>query len=370
MALTKVLALEASGIVEKIIDTGSGGGGSLTKQTIDLSNGQTAVVVPGGYIPDGIIVYLNGAYLSPAEYTATVSPDITLATGAPSDDSVLDVIVLSHTITSDGITASNITDMAMDTLDVVNMLSPHFYRKSVGIAQVFSSGTTGTYGNPAYGDSVSGYSNSGSGALVVQGLGEIQLITGTTASGYAYVYKYLSPTLGASAYNPYSVVGSSTAVGSKLAASAVVYVDALSDAIDTYTARVSLLGQGPYGATSAPGATDPGFTLSYTHSVNSGNWVINYRGSDNSLKTLNTSVAPVVGLVAAMRIVAKAHRTAAGVATVTIDIGGTIYTITDSAFNSSSAYYNVAVSGRIIKSVGTTSRTLGMRHCSAARNLP
>lgn len=94
MALEKVLALDASGIVEKTIVTGAGVDGVVVKHAITLTSGQTTVAVPGGYGAAGVIVFLNGAYLSPAEYTATTSPDIVLAAGAPSTGSVLDVLVL------------------------------------------------------------------------------------------------------------------------------------------------------------------------------------------------------------------------------------------------------------------------------------
>lgn len=96
MALEKVLALDSTGVIEKEIETGGGGGaGTATKQSITLSLGQTVVVVPGGYTAAGVLVFLNGAYLSPAEYAASASPSIVLAIGAPSTGSVLDVIVLA-----------------------------------------------------------------------------------------------------------------------------------------------------------------------------------------------------------------------------------------------------------------------------------
>lgn len=100
MALEKVLALDSTGVIEKEIETGGGGGaGTATKQSITLSLGQTVVVVPGGYTAAGVLVFLNGAYLSPSEYAASSSPNIVLAIGAPSTGSVLDVIVL----TADGL---------------------------------------------------------------------------------------------------------------------------------------------------------------------------------------------------------------------------------------------------------------------------
>lgn len=94
MALEKVLALDSSGVIEKTIVTGAGVDGVVTKQAITLTAGQTTVAVPGGYSAAGVIVFLNGVYLTPAEYTASASPNIVLAVGAPSTGSILDVLVL------------------------------------------------------------------------------------------------------------------------------------------------------------------------------------------------------------------------------------------------------------------------------------
>lgn len=94
MALEKVLALDASGIVEKSINVGAPDG-SMVTSSITLTSGQTSVPIPGGYISGGIVVFLNGVYLSPVEYTATDLSNVVLAVGAPSTGSVLDVMVFS-----------------------------------------------------------------------------------------------------------------------------------------------------------------------------------------------------------------------------------------------------------------------------------
>ena len=411
MALVKVLALDATGVIETEIDTGSGGGGSggsIIKHTIDLTNGQTAVTVPGGYTSAGIAVYLNGAYLSPAEYTATTSPDITLAVGAPSDDSVLDVVVFEASggsggasalddltdvvITSvainevlkwdgtnwvngtasgggdDGVTLANICDLAMDGRTLISDIKPYYSKMDVGIAQLLTGGTVNVYGAPLYGNDIYTSSVAGTGAQVSVGAGNIQCISGTTATGYSTYRHGVGFSFSSPAYSPYATPGATLAVDQKMAASAVVYVSAVSDATDNYTASVTLMGQGP-NTNAAPGINDKGFTLTYNHAVNSGNWVITYRGDDNLLKTVNTSVPPATSLATAMRMVAKAHRTTVTAADVTIDLGGTVYTITDSRFNTTTVYAEAVVAARIIKSAGTASRTLFVRHASVARNL-
>lgn len=90
MATEKVLTLGASGIVEKVITVAADD--VAIKQSISLTAGQTAVVIPGGYEVSGLFLFLNGVYLSPAEYTATNGTSVVLAVGAPSTGSILDVI--------------------------------------------------------------------------------------------------------------------------------------------------------------------------------------------------------------------------------------------------------------------------------------
>lgn len=51
--------------------------------------GQTTYVVPSGYAPGAIMVFLNGVLLQPADYTATTSPNVVLTEGA---DAVTDVV--------------------------------------------------------------------------------------------------------------------------------------------------------------------------------------------------------------------------------------------------------------------------------------
>lgn len=95
MATEKVLGLGTNGIVEKEITTGGVTGAIATLVPISLTVGQTSVPVPGGYTTAGVICFLNGAYLTPAEYTATDLITVVLAIGAPSTGSILDVIVFT-----------------------------------------------------------------------------------------------------------------------------------------------------------------------------------------------------------------------------------------------------------------------------------
>lgn len=50
--------------------------------------GQTAFTVTGGYAPGAIMVFLNGIKLLPADFTATTSPNLVLAVGAATVDTI------------------------------------------------------------------------------------------------------------------------------------------------------------------------------------------------------------------------------------------------------------------------------------------
>lgn len=269
--------------------------------------------------------------------------------------------------TDDGVTASNICDLAMDNANLINVYNPFYYKKDVGACLLVHVGNPPNAEPSMYGTYRTPPATSGTGALNLPGLGNYQQNTGTTAGGYV-VSGYQFVTDGtAIAPNPYTKIIAVNSVGSKIAASCTHYLSAASDGTDSYTVAVTLLGQGP-STNAAISATTSGFVLTYNHAVNSGNYVINYRGSDGALKTVNTTVAPGVGNANAKRIIAKAHRTAAGVSTVTISIAGTVYTITDSAFNDNSAFIAPSIGYRIVKSAGTTSRSHYISHASVARN--
>lgn len=298
MALEKVLSLDATGVIEKTIDTGGSGGGD------------------------------------------------------------------------DGVTADNICDLAMDGTTVINTMREWYYKPNIGIAKLIAHGKTGAstaaYISKGTADALAA-GPSGAGALVINALGTFIVSSGTTAAGYATAYGGVEVSSPTAISSPYNLTVNLSSIGSKLAATAAIDVDALSDATNSYEARLTLLGAGPH-TNSAMVATTTGFSISYSHSVNSGNFVIQYRGADGTVKTVNTTVAPGVGLLNSKRITLKAHRTAANAATVTISVGGTVYTITDSAFNDNAAYHSTLVGARILKSAGTTSRSLSVRSPAIARN--
>lgn len=52
------------------------------------SNGQTAFTVTGGYTPNAIQVFLNGVKLASDDFTATTSPNLTLAVGVNTADTI------------------------------------------------------------------------------------------------------------------------------------------------------------------------------------------------------------------------------------------------------------------------------------------
>lgn len=274
------------------------------------------------------------------------------------------------TANDDGVTSVNICDLAMDGTTLINSIVPWYYKSEAGLAKLIthykSDATSLGYIATGTGNAMA-VANSGSGSSCTTSLAELVVSPGTTATGYATVSGGVEFAAADAAANFYNKAQGISGVGSRIAASASMHISAVSDATNTYTAVLTLLGKGPL-TNAAILATSSGFMLSYTHSVNSGNYVINYRGSDGTLKTINTSVAPGVGVANSKRIVAKAYRSAAGTATVTINIAGTEYTIIDSSFNTDSTYTMATIGVRVLKSVGTTARTVGIRHAAVARN--
>lgn len=55
---------------------------------------QTTFVVPGGYTPGAIMVFLNGVLLQPADYAASASPNVVLTEGTDSATDVLTVGIM------------------------------------------------------------------------------------------------------------------------------------------------------------------------------------------------------------------------------------------------------------------------------------
>lgn len=270
----------------------------------------------------------------------------------------------------DGVTAENICDLAMDGTTVINNMREWYYKSGVGIAKLIAHGkamgSTSGYISKGTSEALT-VATSGAGATVANSVGTFLVTTGTTATGYSNASGGADSSLSNPVAHPYNLAMSLNSIGCKLAATAAIDVDVLSDATNSYEARLTLLGVGPLTNT-AMAATTPGFSISYSHSVNSGNFVIQYRGADGTLKTVNTTVAPGVGIVNTKRITLKAHRTATATATVTISIGGTVYTITDSAFNAHSAYQTSVLGARMLKSAGTLSRIMNVRSPAVARN--
>lgn len=269
------------------------------------------------------------------------------------------------------VTPDNICDLAMDGQELINTMNPHFYKKNVGAARLVDQPRLPANNYPLS-IGVTDHDNtiSGTGATIIGGLAGPQLNTGTTAAGYANANRYFDTTVATPNYDFYNKQVLNAAVGCRLAVRCGMHLSVASDATNTYAARITLLGYGPSN-NAAPTATTTGIVLSYTHSVNSGNFVITYRGADGTLKTINTAVAPGFGGVnVTKQFIAKAHRSAAGVATITIDIAGTVYTITDSAFNTNMAYTKGTISFQLAKSVGTTSITMGIRATAIACNFP
>lgn len=423
MALEKVLALDATGVIEKTIDTGGGdvvGPATATNNAVALFDGTTGELLKdsGAILQASALDTTAGAILrqgahglgTPMEVTnldtltgsgffqcgdVTGTPGASFLgwwgyqqdagpgywknqrieqQGAPQNSYIrssgngVTWTAWTYVGPASGANPDTICDLAMDGTTLINSFKPLFFEPTVGVAQLFTTGHAFLAAGAAqYGSMGITKSQSGTGAASNLSLGEYNQSTGTTATGYTTIDGFLAGNVTPAAYSFYELPVPNTGIGSKLAASLIHYISAVSDATNTFDATVTLLGSGP-ATNAAIAVTNQGFMLSYTHSVNSGNYVINYRGNDGTLKTIDTTVAPGVGLVNAKRIIAKAHRPAANTATVTIDIAGTVYTITDSAFNLAATYHVAAIGARIKKTVGTTARTQGIRHASAARN--
>lgn len=383
MALEKVLALDATGVIEREITTGGDGpvtvlhGGDantvITPGRYLITSTGTNLPAPGlGYFVDvlarpELTGLLQIAYFNNYEYQKAyglVAMRTSINNGviwSPWMEVQCDVVV----------TPNNICDLAMDGQELINTMNPHFYKKNVGAARLVDRPRLPVNNYPlSIGVTEHENTISGTGATIIGGLAGPQLSTGTTATGYANARRYFDTTVATPNYDFYNKRVLNDAVGCRLAARCGMHLSAASDATNTYTARITLLGAGP-STNAAPAATTRGIVLSYTNSVNSGNFVITYRGADGTLKTINTAVAPGFGTVGATnQFIAKAHRSAAGVATITIDIGGTVYTITDSAFNTNMAYTECAITFQLVKSVGTTSITMGIRATALACNFP
>lgn len=267
-------------------------------------------------------------------------------------------------------TTANFCDLAMDGQTLVNYLAPYKYIPNVGVAQIFGVGVAPlvSSASPQMGDTSVFNNTAGAGASLIESSTYLMAATGTTTTGYARTSRVIGFTSHYVGYNFYAPIHSSLAIGVKLAARVHHYLSAASDATDNYTARVTLIGEGPT-ANSAPTATSTGITLSYNHAVNSGNYVITYRNSSGVLATVNTSVAPGIALGNGKDIIVKAEKTGPSTSSISVDVGGTVYTITDSSLNTGSAWFKTAVGHQIVKTAGTVSCDSQMRDVCVARNL-
>lgn len=274
--------------------------------------------------------------------------------------------------TDDGVTLANICDLAMDGNSIISSLAPVYFKPGIGGARAMGFGGPSLINLTTGGDVVLGGGDSsttvaGTGASVGQGSNSIVAFSGTTATGAAKATRAHGPLVIAGyASEIYQNSWDMTRVGVRIAARLKAYVAALSDATDTYTARWTLLGAGPASA-SAPAADNIGITFSYKHDVNAGNLVMTYRNSAGALVTVNTPV-PMGTFASPVILIAKAVRSAAGVATVVVNVGASTYTLTDTSFNNSASFLAPSIAVSIAKTVGTTSRHAAVRDAAVAFN--
>lgn len=165
--------------------------------------------------------------------------------------------------------------------------------------------------------------------------GQCSLITGTTSSGVAAIY--------------FPNVSSSGAIltlgnGTLTAETALKLVN-LSDGTDTYTAYIGVWND----PTVSPSSTSGGYWFQYTHSANSGNWTIN-SASGSATTSSNTSTAVAANTWVRLGIVVNSTNTS-----VEFFINGS--SVGTISTNMSPALSN-SVANRIVKSAGTSSRTL------------
>ena len=271
---------------------------------------------------------------------------------------------------SGGPTADTICTLALTTLDIVNAYKPQYFQAGVGAAWLpqFDAAVDAMYPT-ALGNNTQGVQQAGSGGTFTKTTNQAAdwtISTGTTATGYGYKNLRLMPLYASAANSPYSIIAPTTPIGTEIACSVNAYVSALSDATNSYVCSVALLGAG--GSIADVVAGDSGINVCYTHSVNSGNYTIKYRGADSTLKTINTSIPPGVGAGNAKRITALLTRTGASSADITVNIAGTDFVITDSTFNIGNSYIFPAIGWRIQKTLGTTARTHNLRHMMIAHN--
>jgi len=269
------------------------------------------------------------------------------------------------------VTADNICDLVIDSPDYLNTNNPIFSVPFAGFGNLLYTpvNTTGTTTYTQLGTNAAvAPSQSGAGAASTYNINNIAHTTGTTATGYARAERSALTTILPRAKSSFYSVIPADGIGARWAARVTAILNVASNATDTYLASVTLLGAGP-GTNAAVSSGDAGFTLSYTHSVNSGNWVITYRNSGGTLSTVNTTIPPVFGATGT-HLVAKVVKTGASTSTTIITIDGVVAaTITDAAVNVVGVIFvRLTIASRIIKTVGTTARTMSVAAGAVARN--
>lgn len=261
----------------------------------------------------------------------------------------------------DGVTKANFISTLLDGRTLVDSFSPIYYKKDIAF------GMLPHYGLPFNstpiqlgGRSSSGYSPDtlGSGSSATNILGSCSLNTGTTATGRAG-FRYIADTASvAFSTTIYEYVSAHTDFPTDFCAAANLLFSALSDATNAYTARISFLGSPASISSIVPAVVDSGVALTYTHSVNSGNFVIRYRNASGGLSVLNTTNAPSTAAATPNRIVAVGKRLTATTATLTITIDGTEYVLATPALDVTKQYTKAGIGATLNKSAGTTARTL------------
>lgn len=261
----------------------------------------------------------------------------------------------------DGVTKANFISTLLDGRTLVDSFSPIYYKKDIAF------GILPHYGIPfnstplQYGAwTTSGYNldTNGLGSAATNLLARCVLNTGTTATGRAG-FKYTTDTTSsASSTTIYDYVSVHTDFPTDFCAAADLLFNALSDATNAYTARISFLGSPISTSSIVPAAGDGGVALTYTHSINSGNFVIHYRNASGGLSVLNTTKAASANPATPNRIVAVGKRLTATTSTLTITIDGTEYVLATPALDVTKQYTKAGFGATLNKSVGTTSRTL------------
>lgn len=254
----------------------------------------------------------------------------------------------------DDVTVANLCDKAVNLRTLVNNFFPVFYKPGVGAAQLFSYGATNGNAPVQYGGTPHLRVNLGSASGGFYGPDKITLLTGSTATGYTQLSLNFRYANFAVSGRPYDVYRSGTPPETHMAADVGVYFSALSNSTNRYEAILSLVGIGPSG-NSAIIADNAGVMVTYSDTVNSGNFQIKYRNTSGTLSTVNTSIPPSITDSSPTRLKVQVDYVAAGSKTVTVSINATNYTLADASATTELNYVHPAIGVRIMKSVGTTS---------------